>query len=45
VIRRCGPKQGGSVRLDYNHAIGPDGAVWVLAGADHWEEEDPPVDA
>jgi hypothetical protein len=28
----------------YNHAIGPDGSVWVLAGADYWKEEDPPLD-
>jgi hypothetical protein len=28
----------------YNLAIGPDGSVWALAGADYWVEEDPPVE-
>ena len=28
----------------YNLAIGPDGSVWALAGADYWEEKDPPVE-
>ena len=28
----------------YNYAIGPDGSVWVPAGADYWKEENPPLD-